>query len=68
MKAEKHQIIHEAKYLMVLTERLLAAAENSEENGYGPCRQNGTIKNLAPEISKLASKINKMTRYGWEGV
>lgn len=65
MNASKTEIIEQAKYINTLAKRILQAAsmidaENCQD------RNNGTIKNLAPELSKEASKIKKMCSYGWK--
>lgn len=65
MQASKKEIIEQAKYINILAKKILDAANNINADNLAD-RNNGTIKNLAPELSKEASKIKKMCSYGWK--
>lgn len=65
MKANKADIIEQAKYINTLTKRILSASVMID-NSNCQDRNTGTIKNLAPELSKEASRIKKMCAYGWK--
>jgi hypothetical protein len=63
--ASKIDIIEQAKYINTLAQKILQSATMLDEKACQD-RASGTIKNLAPELSKEASKINKMCRWGWK--
>jgi hypothetical protein len=68
MRASVKEIKEQAAWILQLANKLNSAAENLSE-GYDkyhfPCRDNGTITNLSPELSKAASKLKKMAKFGY---
>lgn len=62
MHAEPKEIIEQAEYILTLARRIRLAAESHEVN----TRRGGTIYNLSPELSKAASQLRKMIRWGWK--
>jgi len=68
MKAKKKDIIAQAEYILVLATKIKEAANNVENDSYernSGGKSSGTINNLSPELSKAASKIAQMNKYGW---
>lgn len=55
-------ILEQADYLVLLAQKIRKAAEDFEPNTH----KSGTISNLAPELSKAASKIRRMTRCDYD--
>lgn len=65
-KKKINEIIEQAKFVNLLSEKMLQAAINlktaedwTDKKGHG--YHSGTINNLAPEVSKAASKLKQIT-------
>lgn len=65
MKATKQEILIQAAYIKTLATMIEKAAHNLPDVIEYPSRASGTINNLAPELSKEASRLRKMLRYDW---
>ena len=63
MRATDKEIIEMADYILTLAKKIRAAADAKDG---GATRKSGTIHNLAPELSKSASEIRKMVRWGYK--
>ena len=55
------EIIEQAKYISLLAKKIEAAAIEAQNHDWSN-RASGTITNLAPELSKAASKIKQMNK------
>ena len=65
MKATKHEILIQAAYVKTLATMIEKAAQALPDVIEYPSWASGTINNLAPELSKEASQLKKMLKYGW---
>jgi len=57
-RATQKQIQKQAEYIVILAEKILEASKGIKDGG--STRASGTLMNLAPELSKAASKIKQM--------
>lgn len=63
--ASKKEIKEHAQYMQELMSKILRCVNRYDESAYHSMDA-GTIKNLSPELSKAASHLNKMMRYGFK--
>lgn len=61
-QASKKEVVVHIKFMKCLMDKIEESITLYDEN-ISPSHHSGTIKNLSPELSKAASKLNIMMRY-----